>query len=304
MLEWSDLHIFLTVAEQGSLSAAARELGLSQPTVGRRLTALEEQLGSALVVRTARGLTLTEAGGTILDNARRMGQEAMAIERAAESQNSGLSGMVTVSAAEGLGTKWLPKALAPLREQYPDITLHIRVENRVADLVKREADIALRMFRPTQASLIARRVATIGFGLYAARSYIERYGAPASIEDLADHDMIYAGHGLSEPFSDIYASRLPPMGRVVFESNSPTAMITATRAGYGVGIHSHLWASDYADLVRILPDTDVGEIELWLVTHEELKRSARIHAVFDFIAERCRAFSPYFAGGHKALEPA
>ena len=304
MLEWSDLHIFLTVAEQGSLSAAARELGLSQPTVGRRLTALEEQLGSALVVRTARGLTLTEAGGTILDNARRMGQEAMAIERAAESQNSGLSGMVTVSAAEGLGTKWLPKALAPLREQYPDITLHIRVENRVADLVKREADIALRMFRPTQASLIARRVATIGFGLYAARSYIERYGMPASIEDLADHDRVYAGHGLSEPFSDIYASRLPPRGRVVFESNSPTAMITATRAGYGVGIHSHLWASDYPDLARILPDTDVGEIELWLVTHEELKRSARIRAVFDFIAERCRAFSPYFAGGHKALEPA
>lgn len=295
MVEWSDIAIFLAIAEDGSLSAAARRLGMSQPTVGRRLSALEESLGATLFIRTAQGLLPTDAGEAILENARRMNEEARAISRLADGSNRGLSGPVTLSVAEGISHLWLTPLLRDFMALYPDISVRMRVENETADIVQREADIALRLFRPLQNSLIARKLAVIRRGIFASKDYLARHGAPRDLDDLANHFIVKAGdlrqiawRNSNEP-GDL-------KGRVAFISNSMETTLTALRAGLGIGTHALSWAGAYPDLVRLFPEVDLGETECWIVTHEELRTSARIRVMFDFISERMIADAAIFAG--------
>ncbi len=288
---WTDIALFLAIARHGNLSAAAEQVGMSQPTLGRRLQALEQRLDATLFVRGGRRLELTDAGNAILESAERMDREMNAIERAVDVQSRGLSGEVTITATEGIGTDWLAPELADFHREYPDIVLNIKVEFRALDLVHREADIALRLGRPTQPDLIARRLIDVAFGLYGSRGYLDANGPVDSPDDLERHEFI----GLVLPdgttsiaFSD--DSPLPRrLGRTVFKTNSPTAQMSAARAGYGLAVLSSRWASMHQDLVRVLPEMDVHRSELWLVTHEELKHSARIRAVSDAIAERVLA---------------
>ncbi len=296
--DWSDIRIFLAVLDYGSLVAAAEHLALTQPTVGRRLAALEARLGTPLFVRAGRRMQLTDSGAAILDSARRMETEILAIERTIEVQAKGLCGEVTVSATEGTGTEWLTPVLFEFHQQYPDILVKVHIENRNVDLVQREADIALRLGRPTQPNLIARRLVTIGFGLYASQEYLQRSGPVASIAALAQHQLV----GL-----DTFGTRIKPIadsllgdeisGRFVYLTNSSAAQISAVRAGFGIGMLSHRWAVMAPGLQRVLEDYMPGEVDLWLVTHEELRHSARIRAVSDFIAERAIRDEALFARG-------
>ncbi|MFQ5348139.1 MAG: LysR family transcriptional regulator [Rhodothalassiaceae bacterium] len=295
-LDWADIALFLAAAEAGTLSRAARSLGCSQPTVGRRLDALEKRLGTALFVRTARGLRLTDVGFTILENAERMRAEARAILRLAEGHDRGLAGPVTISVVEGMSHLWLIPQLRLFQERYPEIHVRVRVEDEAADLVQREADIALRMFRPQQNSLIAKRAARIAFGIFAAKSYLARAGTPHSLADLESHRIITGQSGSGGEIRGADGDTRPLPGRVVFSSNSPEATMAALVNGLGVGVHCVAWARGYADLVQLLPDVDAGNIDVWLVTHEDLRRSARIRALFDFLAERLAADAPIFAG--------
>ena len=301
MQDWADIRLFLAILDHGSLVAASEPLGLTQPTVGRRLAALENRLGTPLFVRSGRRMQLTDAGTAILDSARRMEREMLAIERTAEVQSKGFSGEVTISATEGTGTEWLTPVLFAFHQLYPDIVITVQIENRTVDLVRREADIALRLGRPTQPALIARRLITIGFGLYAASAYLDRAGPVASIAALDDHHLV----GL-----DTTGARIEPgpsllsmekitghEGHYVYQSNSPAAQIAAVQAGFGIGILSHRWAAMVPGLQRVLPEYTAAEVELWLVTHEELRHSARIRAVSDFIAERIIADEALFARG-------
>jgi DNA-binding transcriptional LysR family regulator len=291
------MRLFLAIHDQGSLVAAAEVLGLTQPTVGRRLAAMEERFGTPLFVRSGRRMQLTDAGAGILESARRMEREMLAIGRSLEIHSTELCGEVTISATEGTGTDWLAPVLFDFHQQYPEILVKVQVENRAVDLLHREADIALRMGRPSQPALIARHLTTVGFGLYASPGYVERAGVPETIEALREHNLValdsLQGKGpLAGPEGLLE-------GNYVYFSNSLAAVMSAIEAGFGIGGLSHRWVAMRGKLVRVLPDYTANEMELWLVTHEELRYSARIRAVSDFISERVLADRALFEHGHR-----
>lgn len=294
-LDWSALRDFLAVAECGSLSAAARRLGVSQPTLTRRMAALQQSLGSELLRRGARGLELTESGEAILGPARQMEQEAQAIELAASGRDQALAGTVRITATEGLAVEWLTPALAAFRERHPQIDLEILVRNTALNVLRREADVAIRLGRPQQAELVARRVAELALGLYASRGYVEACGVPETPQELSGHRGI--GFDEAERYTGVgsWLERSLGEARVVYRANSLTAQRAAIRAGFGIGGQSCFIADRDAELVRVLPKAAL-RVEIWLVTHPGLRRSARIRAIFDFLAERLAAARPQLAG--------
>ena len=296
--DWADMRLFLAVLDHGSLVGASEALGLTQPTIGRRLAAMEERFGTPLFVRAGRRMQLTDAGAGILESARRMEREMLAIELSLEAHSTDLCGEVSISATEGTGTEWLTPVLHDFHQLYPQIVIKVQIESRAVDLLHREADLALRLGRPTQPSLIARHLVDVGFGLYASPRYLEQRGTPATLEELRDHDMVglYLTQGrlvLERAFPT--EERLP--GNYVYLSNSPTAQLAAVAAGFGIGVISRRWASMRGGLVPVIPDYTAARLELWLVSHEELRYSARIRAVSDFIAERLEADRSLFELG-------
>lgn len=285
-MDWSALRDFLAVAETGSFSKAAEKLHMSQPTLSRRIAALEEQLGARLFVRTSRGLLLTDDGEDVLEGARRVEQEAMAIERRADAAQQLLSGTVRVSLTEGLGTQWLPSRLAKFHQSQPGMCVELLIDNRPLDLVRREADIAVRLFRPDQPDLVAKRAGALVMGLYGSRAYLEKHGTPASVGALKAHYLV--------AFDEAMLARNPAVQRleslflrerIVHRSSSFTGQYNATRAGIGLGVHDCFWADADPELVRLMPKEFHHTMEVWLVTHSDVRRSARIRAVFDFLAE-------------------
>lgn len=298
MNNWDDIRIFLAVADAGSLSAAGRKLKMSQPTVGRRVEALEGRFGATLFSRGPRGLTLTDSGEAVLEHARVMEREWFSAETAAEGQSTGLTGDITLSVGEGIGTEWLPRVLGEFHERYPDIVTHVTVEARTANLVRREADIALRFGGPgEQATTLARRAARVGFGFYAAASYVERRGKPETLDDLASHDTVWANFGTGVIWPPEIGGQPVAPGRITFHTNSPAAHMSAVVAGFGVGVLSHRWAANREDLTRLLPDTSAMALDLWLVTHRELRTSARLRALFDFLVEVLARDAAYLERG-------
>ncbi len=297
MQDWADIRLFLAVLDHGSLVAASEYLGLTQPTVGRRLTAMETRIGSPLFVRAGRRMQLSDAGAAILDSARRMESEMMAIERAVEDQSRGLYGRVTISATEGTGTDWLTPVLFDFHQLYPDIKVSVLIESRAVDLVHREADIALRLGRPTQPDLIARRLTKVGFGLYAAQKYLDRAGPVTSIEGLDEHEFVVLERPANGSKPPAIVAGMDKIARnPVYFTNSPAAQLGAVKSGFGIGVLSHRWASMQRNLERVLPDYEPMELELWLVSHEELRHSARIRAVSDFIAQHVIDDAALFEG--------
>jgi DNA-binding transcriptional LysR family regulator len=259
---------------------------------------MEERFDTPMFVRAGRRMQLTDAGKAILDSARRMETEMLAIERNLEAQSTALCGEVTISATEGTGTEWLTPVLLDFHRKYPEIILNVQIDSRAADLIHREADIALRLSKPEQPELIARRLVTVGFGLYASQSYLDSAPPLHTLEDLSEHQRV----GLRTPgdrerlYEALTAAPTLP-GKYTYVSNSPTAQMVAVQAGFGIGMLSHRWAAMAGKLVRVLPDFNAAEIDLWLVTHEELRHSARIRATFDFIAERALADAELFERG-------
>ena len=296
--DWADIRLFLAVHDHGSLVGASEALELTQPTVGRRLSAMEERFGTPLFVRAGRRMQLTDAGAGILESARRMEREMLAIERSLEVHSTALCGEVTISATEGTGTDWLVPVIYNFHQQYPEIVIKMQIDDRPVDLLHREADLALRMGRPTQPSLIARHLVNVGFGLYASTEYLERAGTPQSLEQLRDHAMV----GLDIKQGRLAAAKAFPVnesivGNYVYVTNSPAAQLAAVEAGFGIGVMSHRWVTMREGLTRLLPDFTAAELELWLVSHGELRYSARIRAVSDFIADRFQADRSLFEAG-------
>ncbi|MFT6288582.1 MAG: DNA-binding transcriptional LysR family regulator [Alcanivorax sp.] len=305
MQDWADIRLFLAILDHGSLVAAAGHLELTQPQVGRRLSAFEERLGTPLFVRSGRGMQLADAGAAILESARRMESEMLAIERSVEIQSKGLCGQVTISATEGTGTEWLTPVLFAFHQQYPDISVKVLIESRAVDLIHREADIALRMGRPKQPDLIARRLVTIGFGLYATQKYLQDTAAVSTIDSLSVHQLVVLemADNRMESNAIVLAMGKKRGQATSYSTNSPAAQLSAVRAGFGIGMVSHRWASMNPTLVRVLPEYTPLEVELWLVSHEELRHSARIRALSDFIAESVVSDEALFATGERAPKP-
>ena len=286
MINWDDLKYFLAMAEEGSLSAAARKLKVSQPTLSRRLVSLEEDVGSDIFVRTRSGLEMTPIGERLLDHARHMRDDVYSIERAITGHDSSLKGTVVISCVEMLGADWLVEKTLAFRRQYPGITVDIKVENTTSDLLRREADIAVRMFRPVQNDLIAKRVANMKYGYYATKQYLEEFGIPKSLKDLDGHEFILP-HDEILAHTSKYSGRdqHPNEGNIAFRSNSLISLESAVKNGYGIGAYSCLRAQNNPNLVRLFGDLTVYASDIWLVSHAELRRSARIRAMFDFLSE-------------------
>jgi len=301
MKNWSDYPILLAVAESGSLTAAGRKLHMSQPTVGRRIRALEDHFGTPLLKRENGNLIPTVFGTSMLDHIRRMQDEASAIDRSSATLEDSLSGVVRLSATEGVGTNWLPSVMKTLRESHPDILIDVGIGFQNFNLAQREADIALRWFSPgEQNSLIGRKVADVNFGMFASKDYIAKRGMPQSTHELKEHDGVMASimDGRILWLLDEEQNPIHMPQRVTFQTNSIWAFNEALEHGYGIGILPVIGAhgTGNSSLVRVLPDITHSEA-LYLVAHQDLKRSTRIRAVFDFLVEAFKKDIDYFTHG-------
>lgn len=280
---WDVYRSFLAVLREGSLSGAARALGLTQPTIGRHLDALEQGLGAALFVRSQQGVGPTEAALELRPYAEALEAAADALVRAAANQR-GARGTVRITASEIVGAEVLPPIIAKLQQEHPDIVVELVLSNRTEDLLRRDADIAVRMVRPSQQALVARRVGVVKLGLHARRDYLARTGAPASMDDLHRHALI--GFDKRTAFIRGLQESGIPLDREMFSlrADSDLAQLAAIRAGCGIGVCQIGLARRDAQLVRVIPDRFEIELETWIAMHEDLRSSPRCRIAFDALA--------------------
>ncbi|KMO43717.1 LysR family transcriptional regulator [Methylobacterium tarhaniae] len=286
---WDHYRAALAVLEEGSLSGAARALGLTQPTLGRQIAALEQVLGVALFTRSPTGLAPTEAALTLAPYARSLKATADALRRAVTAEAEGLTGRVRITASEVVGAEVLPAILAALHARHPGLALDVVLSDRMQDLLRRDADIAVRMAPPTQEALVARRVGTVRLGLYGHRRYLDRRGMPEGPGDLARHSVI--GFDAETPFLRAMMRAAPALCEAPFawRSDSTLAQLAALRAGFGLGAcHTALAARD-PDLIRVLPDI-VWELPTFVAMHEDLRALRRCQVVLDALAEGMAAY--------------
>lgn len=282
--DWNHIRAFLTTAEEGSLSAAARTLGLTQPTLSRQVAALEDELGIMLFERIGRSLSLTTAGLELLEHTRTMGEAARRVALAASGQAQSIEGQVRITASDIYSAHLLPPVLRQLRQQAPKLQIDVVAANDIRDLMRREADIAIRHVRPEQPDLIARLVAEATAHLYAATDYLDRRGRPAKLSDLAGHDFISFGD-----VDEMLGHYLPmglPLSQENFRLGSQSGVVAweYTRQGFGITAMSDDVAEATSGIERVLPEMAPVHFPVWLTTHRELHTSRRIRLVFDVLA--------------------
>lgn len=277
---WDLYRSFLGVLEEGSLSGAARALGLTQPTLGRHIDALETAIGLSLFTRSQSGFIPTDAALALRPYAQTLAATATALLRAASGHGEGVRGTVRVSASEVVGVEVLPPILAALRATHPELVIELTLSSRVEDLLRREADIAVRMVRPSQDALIARRVGEIELGLFGRRDYLARCGTPTQWDDLQRHAVI--GFDTESVFVRQARRTLAAFSRENFalRTDSDLAQIAALRAGFGIGMCQVRIAERDPALVRLMPDAFDLRMETWIAMHEDLRDSPRCRATF------------------------
>jgi len=253
--DWRLVRSFLAALEHGSLLGAARALGGSQPTIGRHIAELESQMNVVLFERTGRGLVPSDMALRLAESARAMEAAASELARRASGAQDARAGSVRISASQPVACGLLPPVLAQMRQALPDVQVELVASNEVSNLLRREADIALRMVQPEQASLVVRRIGRVTIGAYAHRDYLRRRGVPRTPAELTSHDLI--GGDRNE---DIL------------------------RAGIGVGFISDHNARTDPAVVALLPSLKIPPLPLWLVVHREIRTSPRIRAVYDYLA--------------------
>jgi DNA-binding transcriptional LysR family regulator len=281
---WELYRTFLDVVRDGSLSGAARRLGLTQPTVGRHIDALEQALDLALFTRSPRGLIPTAAALDLVPHAESMAAAAAALRRTASGEAAAETGTVRLATSELVGCEILPPILAAFRHKHPGISIELALSNRVADLLRRDADIAIRLVRPTQDGLVARKIGVVRIGLYAHRDYIARFGMPDELEALFKHGFI--GFDRDDwSFRSIGVSN-EDIGKLkfAFKCDSDPAQFAALKAGLGIGGCQVQLAERTPGLVRLLPDIVNFTLDSWIVTHEDLKGTRRVRLLFDHLA--------------------
>jgi DNA-binding transcriptional LysR family regulator len=282
---WELYRSFLAVLDEGSLSGAARALGVAQPTVGRHVAALEKALGIALFTRSQLGLMATEAGLSLRIYAESMHSTVAALERAAASQGTGVRGTVRITASDVIGVEVLPPIIRRLRDQHPDLAVELVLTDRVQDLLRREADIAVRMLRPRQELLVARRVGEIEVGLHAHKRYVSRHGTPSNIADLANHSLI--GFDQTTAFVRSAGKALAGWRREAFamRTDNNLVQLALIRSGAGIGACQTAIARRDDSLVRILPKQFSLPLETWITMHEDLRNSPRCRVTFDALVK-------------------
>ncbi|HWA63144.1 MAG TPA: LysR family transcriptional regulator [Caulobacteraceae bacterium] len=288
--DWDLYRSFLAVLDAGTLSGAARALGIAQPTVGRHVEALEAALGQALFTRSPGGLMPTQAALALKPHAEAMAVAAEALIRTASGEADAVRGTVRVTASEVMGVEVLPPILAEFRELHPGVDVELVLSNRTEDLLRREADIAVRMTTPKQEALLARRIGTVHLGLFAHRSYLQRHGEPRTADE-AGHAAIGWDRLASVGRAALEQLNLPP-GRdfFAFRSDSDLAQLAALRAGFGIGGCMFGIARRDPNLVHVLQGAGFS-MELWVVMHEDLKSTRRMRLMFDHLALRLAEYA-------------
>jgi len=285
LFDWSLVRSFLAVLEQGSLLAAARQLKSSQPTIGRHVTELESQLGLVLFERTGRGLLPTESALRLAESARAMQLGADALARSVMGADHSVSGTVRITASQPVSCYVLPPLLAQMRLSLPDVQVEVVASNAVSNLLRREADIAVRMVQPEQATVIARRVGKVAVRACAHQDYLRRRGMPRQPADLLEHHLI--GGDRNDETLKGFAAAGSPVTREHFAFRTDDLIVVweAVRAGLGIGfVSEHQIRTDPA-VIPLLPKLKIQPLPVWLAVHKEVRTSKRIRAVYDFLVD-------------------
>src|SRR5271156_1247678 len=289
---WDLYRSFLAVLRLGSLSAAARSLGLTQPTIGRHIASLQRALGGrALFTRSQLGLLPTDAAHKLRPHAEDMAAGAAAFGRAGFAKVEEMGGVVRLGAADVLGVEVLPGFLSDFRAEFPAIAIELSLSNQIADLLRRDADIAVRMVRPQQKALLAKRVGKVALGFFAHRRYLERCGYPDRLEDLPNQTLI--GFDRTPPLGEFLKSVPLPVTRELFafRCDNDLAQLAALRAGFGIGVCQTGIARREPNLLPLFSKQFKVQIEIWVVMHSDLRRNSRMRALFDFLAIRLAQFA-------------
>lgn len=281
---WQLIPSFLAAKQHGSLLSAARALGISQPTVGRHITLLETQLGTPLFERTGRGLIATPAALRLAEAARAMEAGAQTLMRGAHQSQTSLSGTVRISASQPMACSLLPKLLLKLRSEQPGIQIELVVSNAISDLLRREADIAIRMLRPTQSSLVAKRIGQVKVAACAHRHYLVRNGVPQLPAELLQHELIGNDRVQDINRGFVAMGHLVDAEQFALRTDDLMAYWAAVRAGLGIGFVAAFLLRDDPEIVPVLPGMPLPTVPVWLVVHREIRTSRRIRAVMNFLA--------------------
>lgn len=289
-LDWTLIRSFLAVVEHKSLSAAARALGLTQPTIGRHVDALEDALGVKLFTRSVHGLKLSDAALDLVPHAQAMAATAAALQRTATGEAADERGTVRITASDVIGAEVLPAIIARLRAKHPSIAVELVLTNRTENLLQREADVAVRMVRPTQQNLVARKIGEVPALLYAHKAYVKRRGIPKTIADLARHDII--GYDAQPPIITGLNELGVAVTRETFSlrTDNDLAQLALLRAGAGIGGMQCQLAARERNLVPVLHGAIKLPLEMWLVMHEDLRTVRRVRLTYDALAEGLAAY--------------
>jgi DNA-binding transcriptional LysR family regulator len=282
---WDLYRTFLGVLREGSLSGAARALGLTQPTVGRHVDALEEVTGFALFIRTQKGLGPTQEALALRPYAEALESTSAALLRAASSQGVGVRGTIRITASDVITVEVLPPVITALHAAYPELVIELVPSNRMEDLLQREADIAVRMQRPSQGVLIARRIGDVELGFYAHKNYLARRGKPASIDELTGHALI--GFDKETAFIRSFRAQLPELRRELFalRTDSDLASLAVLRAGFGIGVCQVGLGRRDPNLIRLFPKKVSLRLDMWLAMHEDLRDNPSCKVAFAALAQ-------------------
>ncbi|MEP3246808.1 MAG: LysR family transcriptional regulator [Sneathiella sp.] len=298
---WDSYRFFLAVAETGSLSAAARQLSVSQPTVGRQIADLEGRIGTRLFNRASHGYTLTHAGAQIQTKIKSVAEDLAAAENLVEGLDQGLSGRIRISATEGFGSYWLTQKLAEFQAEYSEILIDLILDVEVLDVKRREADIAIRLTNPKEEELVGRRAGYVGFGFYASCDYLDLFGRPTTIAELGRHRFIdwnQRGNGfiLSEALKALIGE-----AEIVFRTDTVAAQIEAVRCGVGIMVAPHYIARQFTDTEQLLKEQTQQLEELWILTHRDLQQIPRIRILLDYLFKAVKSDQDYFKTGTTSI---
>jgi len=283
--DWALVRSFLAVLDAGSLMGAARKLGARQPTLSRHVAELEAQLGAPLFERTGRGVVPTQTAYAIADAARRMDDAAQVLARTVAGRRDQPGGTVRITTSEVAAAHLLPPVLVQLQAREPSIQVELVASDRLTNLLRREADIAVRMARPTQTSLVARRIAEIGIGAYAHRRYLLRAGTPRQPAELLQHRLI--GFDTDDTVLRGFARLGLPIERerFAFRTDSQLAYGSLIAEGAGIGFATHYSAAYWPGVVRVVPELRIPAMPCWLAVHREIRSSRVVRRVYDFLAD-------------------
>lgn len=280
---WDLIRSFEAVAKTGSLSAAARALNLAQPTIGRHIDLLEEALKLPLFTRSREGMVVTDRGSELVSIAQNMTENSVDFERIASGMEEDPTGTIRLSANEVFGVLLLPKLLNGFMELYPEIDIELVVSNDASNLLQRDADIAIRLFRPKQNDLVARKIGELPLGLYAHRDYLEKHGTPKNLEDLRHGSFI----GFDRDTSLIEAAKMQGIDLTPqdfrFRSDNILSHFNAIRSGLGIGVTHKGLAKDWPDVEEVLSDINLPMLELWIACHKDVRYNKRIRLMMDYL---------------------